>query len=354
MSLLKLTDGEISADILHQLEEIRKSITAPAWIGPYVGGNTQSLVTRFLECPFRFYLYAILGIEENEELHPNLIWGDILHKGLEHYLHPNCTHQTAVDHMKAYAAEKYPRAPSTYDHSTSQMLKLYNRSFVESNGLVDHLETEKEFVIEDVVNGETVVYRGKADVYNKPCRFGGEHKCKGKIDPPQSRAESPVDTQVLLYSHALNIRHWVYDIIRIPEAQFMVPPKRTGETAQIYIQRLFHSQVGQEYPISRHPYAWLNQFSFDVTKPQIDTFLEYTWRPLTRKMIAWWNHVTHPSFSLLDPNCYNENFYITPIRHFDPSNTERFKCKYWSLLTGNTEVDSLVPVTGFYNELETA
>ena len=53
-----------------------------AWKGPLEGGITQSLLTKFLECPYRFYLYAGLGLEQPGEPEPNLIWGDICHKGL--------------------------------------------------------------------------------------------------------------------------------------------------------------------------------------------------------------------------------------------------------------------------------
>ena len=351
MSILKqVEETGINSSLLHKLEAIRE-VAKPVWAGPAVGGITQSLMSRFLECPFRFYLYAFLGLEENEPLHPNLIWGDIFHKGLEHYI-PGGNLQEAKEAMWEYGNTEYPRMPSTYLHTTEQMLKLYNRSFLTSNGVLEDMKTEQKFSVPEVVEGFDVVYRGKADGYNKPCRYGVEHKCKGKIEPALSRAESPIDQQVLLYSYCLNIRHWTYDIIRIPEAQFMAPQRRPGESGASYAHRIFNTQTGQEYPISRHPYAWINQFHFDVDKAQIDAFMDYTWRPLVYRLCRWWKHITTPGFSLLNPECYNDIFYITPIRHFDPSNTERYKCKYWHLLTGEAELESLIPVTSFYAELE--
>ena len=353
MSILKqVEEAGINTGLLYKLEAIRETITKPVWAGPNAGGITQSLMTRFLECPFRFYLYAILGLEENEPHHPNLIWGDIFHKGLEHLIPKGGTYEAAKAAMIEYGNTEYPRMPSTFIHTTFEMLKLYNKAFLTSFGVLDDMVTEQKFSTPDVVGGYKVVYRGKADGHNKSCRYGVEHKCKGKIDPLQSRAESPIDQQILLYSHCLDIRHWTYDIIRIPEAQFMVPQRRPGEPAASYAHRLFNSQTGQEYPISKHSYAWLNQFHFDVEKNQIDAFLEMTWRPLVLRLCRWWDHVTSPGFSLVDKQCYNDIFYITPIRHFDPSNTERYKCKYWHLLTGESELESLVPVTSFYSELE--
>ena len=344
----------VAPSLLHLLEDFRKHLDKVIWEGPLHGGITQSLMSRFLECPFRFYLYAILGLEENEPHHPNLVWGDIFHKGLEHYIPKGGTLEVAKEHMIEYGNKEYPRMPSTFIHTTLQMLKLYKKDYLETNGILDDMKTEQKFCVPDKVAGYEVTYRGKADGHNAPCRWGVEHKCKGKIDPVQSRAESPIDQQILLYSHCLDIRHWTYDIIRIPEAQYMVPPRRPGEPGESYAHRLFNSHQGMEYPISRHPYAWINQFHFDVEKEQIDAFMKYTWHPLVIRLCKWWDHVTSPDFSILDPNCYNDIFYITPIRHFDPSNTERYKCKYWNLLTGESELETLVPVTSFYSELEEA
>ena len=55
----------------------------PAWAGPLVGGLTQSIINRYLDCPFRFYLYAVLGLEDPAPDKANLMWGSICHYGLE-------------------------------------------------------------------------------------------------------------------------------------------------------------------------------------------------------------------------------------------------------------------------------
>lgn len=346
-----------SYELLEFFEEKRKALTQPAWGGPANAGITQSKVDRWLECPFRAYIYLILGLEENVPLHPNLVWGSIFHKGLEHYLVPGTTISEATDKMREYQSVAYPGCTPTFKYTTTQMLKLYNRNFVEAKGIGDDLETEAQFDVEEKISlpGLGMVdirWRGKADGLSRKCRYGVEHKCKGNVEFLQSRIESPIDKQVLFYAKMLNIRHWTYDIIRIPEAKFQLPPRRPGETNEHYAQRLFHSCDGKDLPIARNHQSWLHQFHFETPYNMIEDFLMYTWYPLISRMYQWWNWVTSDDFSLLDPRCYGELFYITPIRHFDPSNTEKYKCKYWDTLTGNTEPENLIPVTSFYSELE--
>lgn len=346
-------------ETLDQLEERRLKLTRPKWDGPdeFTGGITQSFIDRWLECPFRAYIYWILGLDENRKTNDNLIWGDTLHKGLELYIPAGGTIANATAEMQKYLADTYPGSNPTFKHTTAEMLKLYDKSYVIMNGLEDSLVTEHKFV-EDYAykyvegSAQYVVIRGKSDVYSKPLRFGGEHKCKGRAEFASARRESPVDKQVLIYSKFLNIRHWIYDIICIPEAKYMIPQRRPAEMTEAYARRLFYGDTGKDLPISRNKHAWMHQFSFDVSKQLIDEFTDYTFNPMIKRIVAWWNHVTDDSFSLVNPNCYNEHFYVTPIRHFDPSNTEYYKCRYWDLLAGEQQVEDLIEVESFYSELE--
>ena len=57
-------------------------MTTPLWKGPVIDGITQSMIGKFIQCPYRFYLYAILGKVDNKPLPDNLIWGDVTIKVL--------------------------------------------------------------------------------------------------------------------------------------------------------------------------------------------------------------------------------------------------------------------------------
>lgn len=340
----------------------------PNWKGPYEGGLTQSLINKFLECPYRFYLYTILGLKEDEGFNENLIWGDTFHKGLEHliaipYPSQEFTPQDWAgidDAVDEHIKSKYAAAPSTFRFSVKNMLRLYDDSYKEEN---TPFKTEVVFAHEyTTARGFKVLLRGKCDGLAPPKALSFlpdpvssptliEHKCKGKLDL-SNKAEILYDLQVNLYCLCTGARNVIYDIIRIPDTQFYLPRRRQMEGAVPYMNRLYYTEISGDFPIRSKKPLWLAQFHETIMEDDLQSFRAQTIDPLIERICLWWEHVIQPGFDPDHPSCHNSLFYRTPIRHFDPGKTERFKCSYWNYLTGGISREDLIPVENYYAELQ--
>lgn len=331
----------------------------PHWRGPYEDGITQSLITKFLECPFRSYLYFICGLEEPDELHPNLIWGDTYHYGLEQILKHTCLMadftpgdwQTIDDKVEEYLDKNYPQAPGTFIHSILGMLRMYNDEWRDGMVIMPEQKFKEQYVSYDAIK-TPVILRGKLDGLSTDGNTMVEHKCKGRLGGQQGRDETELDNQVNIYAMVSGARNIIYDIIRIPDTQWSKPPKRQMQRAKSYAEDLLYNKHWGDFPVVDKPALWFEQFPVYLDDTMINHWRMWTLDPLIQRICRWWEHVTDPNFDLDNPRCYNDVFYVTPIRHFDPSQTERYKCSYHSFLTGELEVESLSPVKSFYSELE--
>ena len=202
--------------------------------------------------------------------------------------------------------------------------------------------------------GCKVTLRGKVDALSHDRHTLVEHKCKGKIDQVQTSKEVPVDHQVLLYCYITTARTVVYDLIMIPEAQWMLPARRPSQTNDNWAEQLFTSTSGEKFPIAQKKHHWVQQIGpLEINESQIYEFRAFTLDPIIERMYKWFEHVSQPDFDHTNPKFYNEHFYRVPVRHFDPGKTEIFKCDYFDYLTGSGDLDDLVPVKGFYQELST-
>lgn len=359
----------------------------PAWKGPYEDGITQSILSRFRTCPFQFYLYAYCGLEESKTLEPNLIWGDILHKGLELYIKGESLNASIAGMLK-YQDERYPTAPASFQYTTRNMLSIYNLDKLASwNGIqtevdlrTNHTHHSLQFVpisynsvppsytppnLENKIITEPffihlfrdVKIRGKIDMLSNDQTKMGDHKGKGKHAPSIDalREEINQDFQMNFYAYFLdNIEHWYYDIFRIPEAIPRVPPQRVSETPEQWANRIFftHSDMMNNLPISKCPGMWAYQINhFQPVESNIEYFNK-TIAPSIDKLILWWEYVNHPKFDPNDPLFFNHLFYISPVRDFNPTTTYSFKCKYHNFLIGKESFENLSPVKSFYPELE--
>jgi len=330
----------------------------PAWPGPIEGGITQSLISRMLECPYRSFLYYGLGLEESTTIEPNLIYGNGGHLALEIALmKPKLIREfTESDFdeifgkVVQYFKDKYPNAPSTYPHSIIRILKLYDDSY--KTDLPD-LITEKKFnEVYITRSGMVCNLRGKKDVHSASKRFLGEHKFKGKIDPELTRLETPVDQQVLLYSYVSNSTTCMYDQILIPESQWSLPKRNPMSSAKGYMDEIFYNcSPWNDFPIARYKNRWISQLPIDITDEAIDEFRKKTLDPIIDMIWRRYDKWCDSSFDPENPACYDADFYKVPVRQFDATRTERYKCKYHGILTGQIGLSDLVPVTDFYKEL---
>lgn len=345
----------------------------PAWAGPYEGGITQSLMTKFRACPFRFYLYAYCGLKEAQPLDNRLVWGDTLHKGLEHLIRGD-SYELANSRMKMYLDARYPRAPRTYRATTALMLKLYQETVMHNLTAWAPLETEVHLedrisfkfksvssstsIKQEVVHTyENVLLRGKCDITNSQRTLLGDHKGKGTAwsSPETVRSELGQDVQMNLYAHLLGgVKDWLYDLILIPEYGYRVPTPRAGETPEEFADRIFyhHKDTVNNFPIANSWGHWINQVPYHQPDDERNKFMRKTIHPIIAQMVDWWELVTYEGFNPNDEDWYNTIFYRSPIRMFDPAKTPNFKCEYHSLLINKDDFSSLIPVKSFYPELE--
>lgn len=328
-----------------------------AWKGPYEEGVTQSLINRFLVCPYRFYIYTMLGLDENKELHPNLIWGSVYHKGLEYLIkNPKLSSDftdsdwEVVDKAVDDCLDKdYPNAPVTYRITIKRMLRLYDDGYKERHEFNTEVVFKESYKLPGYGN---IKLRGMADGLSLDKSVLVEHKCKGKIEGQLSRLETPVDFQVQLYCLMLGPREVIYDLIRIPEAQFFMPKRRVHEKIASYANSLIDDRKHGDFPVGPNKHLWLDQHTTFQDDVSIEDFTKFSFNPILVKLCKWWDRVNEPGFDMDNPDYYDDIFYRTPIRHFNPSNTEKFRCDYHELLSGACTLDDLVPVKSYFSELE--
>lgn len=322
------------------------------WLGPYIEGVSQSLINRFKQCPYRFYLYAILGLQDDLPLPANLIWGDIYHKGLELLLASKDINPSILG-MLDYAESKYPQRPSSYDTSTKLLLRKFR--FDTYNG---SWQTEVKFEHPvQLPSGRLVKFRGKMDGYKTDHpEYGsvlGEHKCKGYIDPARITKELKQDLQVNVYCYLHNIEWINYDLILIPEAQKYAPARNFDETPATYIERLFTGPCGSYkgyYPINANSHNWVaNLPTKFYPRDEQEAYWNSTVYPYLEQICDWWDHVTSPNF---DPEKFNSIFYKTAVREFQPQRTDKFECDYYRYLIGEQQLSDLIPVKSVFAELD--
>lgn len=322
------------------------------WKGPYEDGITQSLLNKYRQCPYRFYLYSILGLQDAKELHMNLIWGDIFHKGLE-LLIASKDINGSIAGMLEYAEARYPQRPSSYDTSTKLLLRKFRLSNYDG---VWQTEVKFEHPVK-LPSGRVVKVRGKMDGYqiHNPTygKVLGEHKCKGYIDPVRTRKELKQDLQVNIYCYLHDIEWINYDLILIPEAQKYAPARNFDETPATHIERLFTGPCGSYngmYPINANSHNWVaNLPPLFYPREEQEQYWNSTVYPYMEQLCDWWEHVTSPSF---DPERFNHIYFKTPVREFQPHRTDKFECDYYRYLVGEQQLSDLVPVPSMFAELD--
>lgn len=337
------------------------------WPGPIEGGITQSLIAKFLECPYCFYLYAGLGLEEPSEIEPNLMWGDTAHVGLEHIIaKPHCLTEFSPgdweeidDIVEQYLNSNYPRAPDTFLYSIQHMLRLYDDSYkVEYGPFQTEVKIHQEY---ETKSGLKCTIRGKMDGINYYVDNEGEehfgkvlleHKFKGRVEQAQIKPELYRDLQLGMYCYASGTRQVIYDVIRIPDTQWGLPHRRDRQRPRSYIEEIYHSKDGKQTPIAKKRHMWLFQPRFILDDIAINQILTYTVDPLIERIWKWYEHVSQPGFDPDNPEFYNDVFYRTPVRHFDPATTQTYKPSYYHFRTGTYDLNDLQPVKSYYPELE--
>lgn len=326
------------------------------WKGPYEDGISQSLMQDFYICKYRFFLKYILGIEEDGPVNANLAWGDSFHKGLEHLIRGDSL-ADSTEVMLEYLNKHYSLyVLGTYPHSLSNMLSLYRLDQFEQYRS-DDVEIITEHKINDLIdyNGYTYRARGKIDVLIPGIKII-DHKCKDSryYTPDETREELPTDLQMAYYSKLVGVTEYGYDLIRIPETDWKLPPKRGAEQYDQYVNRLFNGTFNGnlDYPIGFKKHRWIAYLSYPNTQEAIDEVWNKTVYPTWEALREFYEYVTDPSFDYLNPKCYNSTFYQTPVRHFNPILTSKFKGEFHDLLIGKKTLDDYIQKETCFPELK--
>jgi len=348
------------------------------WRGPIVGGITQSLLSKYLQDPFSFVLYYGLGLEEPSQLNQNLMWGNMMHKLLEvtlqwtelyHSLPEE--HRTTVQKVLKQEESKYVSIDPTTIHSVQEMMKLYDDRFK----LYFDVETERQFKEPYRTKNFTISLMGKIDGIGRrngnfndslvpmglsidKSRILVEHKCKGRHDKLQHRQEIRTDLQLNLYLHAMELLgepcdHVVYDILRIPEVQWNCPPRQAGERHKFYIERVYNNCTAyKEYPVARNKIFWVDQHISTHPRETVTLYRKEVLDPIIDSLCYMYEYTLADSFDPFNPDCYNHLFHKRPLRLFDPARTDSYKKDFYNYLTGQIDLDGLVPVPSLFKELE--
>lgn len=324
------------------------------WKGPLHDGISQSLIGRILQDPFQAYIYLGLGLEQPTTPEPNLVWGVGGHVGLEHLIRDpqqiiELT-QERWDEIQEIITDgldkEFPGSPPTYPLSIVHMLHMYDDSYKIGKPFI----TEKVFAELHTTNtGRKVTLRGKVDGIHE--RTLVEHKCKGRIDAAQTRLEIPHDLQVILYCYVTGCREVIYDLIRIPDTQYYLPP-RGKSSPSWYIKSLYTEKEWGDFPVYRKKHLWVQQIKETLTDEQVEFAMDVMVNPLLDGVVEWFEICSDPNFDWQNPKHYNHIIHRRPIRHFDPMLTVNYKGPYWNFITGGIEIDELQPVRGYFTELE--
>ena len=354
------------------------------WPGLKEAGITYSLASKWYGSdPFEMYLYLGLGLEEDKPPEDNLMWGDVAHHGLEHLIAKPILSKDfepedwgdIYQSMEEYAEDKWPTMLPQHLHSTKRMMGLYNdlykleyenfytelpfsvpyktASGIECTlrGKVDGIE-----ILENKIgNQKTNIPRSVLDKYIGPNRtLGGtlvEHKFKGRYDRAKEAREIPVDLQSTMYMFATGARKVIYDVIRIPDTQYALPPRRQRQSLTNYVDELYFSKNWGDFPVASKRLKWIYQDSFEFTDEDIEYRMRTTVDPVIEQIHEWYEFCSQPNFDPFDVKNYGKNFYKRPLRLFDPAKTQTWEGPYYDLHTGQIDIDELIPIKGFYNEL---
>lgn len=326
----------------------------PLWKGPIEDGITQSLIASFTNCPFRFYLQVICGLEDNTDPHPNLVWGDCYHVGLEHLVGGSTLRDAklaALEHLRTNYNPHQGFPYESYQTTIPAMLGLYDLTLLPEGTWV----TELEF--DTVINGFR--YRGKMDGLLEGVSLL-EHKCKNlyAIDPILLAEEIEADLQCNMYMHIAEVETVYYDLIGIPESvKYGAPYRPKDMSLKEYAIGLIYGSTYKRtnsFPVTDNTHVWIHQTPQVISAESQHTYWQRTITPLTQRIAEWYDYVTSPEFDPNNPECYNSLFYVTPVRTFQQSNTEKFKCNYHAYLTNQEDITNLRKIKGMFQELPSA
>lgn len=302
----------------------------PCWKGPYVDGVTQSLVSKFLTCRHRFWLYAICGAVDQQGLNIPLVYGDAYHNALETYAFGKVPAAKAGERIKDY----FHTLSKTYPQRTNQIGEWSRICYDQFLAYCKHWEQEDQgfesFMAEETFNvpytlpsGRVVRTRGKFDggvisgTLSKHSRLLAEHKIKGEVEATYLGATLTQNMQCMFYMPPLYQKMdaegqprpdgVLYNVIQRPLAgrkhsikqkkgrKVKVKGTNTFEIKGAETMEQYHRRVAALYPA--HPDDFFYRWRVSISEAEVTRFQKESLDPILESLCDWWDSIQGDPFN---------------------------------------------------------
>lgn len=301
----------------------------PVWKGPYEDGLTQSLIAKWINCPHRFWLYAICGAKEETGFNLPIVYGDAFHNALEAYAMGRNPATKAGERIKDTfhkEALAYPRETDKIGYWSKicyDQFLAYADVWAEEDATFDSFMEEQSFCEEYTLpDGRKIKQRGKWDmgIVSKGdrtrTRYLKEHKIKGEIDAYNLTRTLAQNFQVMYYLPPLYAKMdregsprpqgVLYNVIQRPLAGRKhsivqkkgrkVKNKKTGvlELKGAETTSMFQSRLAGLY--KQHPDDFFYRWKVSISEEEVERFRIETLDPLLTQMCNWWDSIQGDPF----------------------------------------------------------
>lgn len=295
-----------------------QSKSSPLWTGPggtgRNGGLTFSLLTKFLDCRWKFRVRVYEGLKTSDKFLHRLEFGNMWHackeggKDWRQYL------QRVIDQLSL----DYPMERGTITHWQEVVLKLYPEylKYTATMGMSPRKSLCREQVFDILYrlpSGRIVRLRGKFDEVSLEDHVLGmdEHKTKGEVDVDAVERQLLRDLQTMMYWVALEQNTGIesiekakkqlgssygrsisYNVIRRPLSggkgtivRHKATKNKAEETLSDYYNRLavYFQESPQDY---------FHSWEVGVTPMDIKRFQVETFDPILEQVCMWWDVIS--------------------------------------------------------------
>lgn len=277
----------------------------PLWKGPEEDGITFSMLSRFLTCRERFYVYAVEGLRPHPQFNHRIEYGQMWHE-CEEALAGGENWMTRLTSYCSVLSGRYPFSHEQIRHwyeVCRTQFPLYVNYWKGGKEKCRPVFQEKVFDVPyRLPSGRTVRLRGKWDsLHYVEDKDGGlyiqENKTKGDIDEAAVRRQLTFDLQTMLYVvavrqcqeqglYGLDKYHAVegvrYNVVRRPLSggKGSIRQGKTEAAADFYARLKDVIDGDKPYYFMR----WLSK----VTKTDVDRFRERCMDPLLEQVCHWY------------------------------------------------------------------
>ena|SRR3990167_254326 len=347
------------------------------WKGPCVDGISQSLLSRYLACPERFWIQTILGLREIQNFSHRMEYGSMFHLCEERHM--------AGYPWKAKLQEYCKELGMTYSTARLDIQKWYHicqvqfpiyvewwKNHESTKYRVEMFSEEKFKVNYKLPSGRTVILRGMFDNVSTIKKFVclQENKVKGDINQDQILAELPSNLQTMIYCTALqamdiNPGMVRYNIIRRPlsdwRGQFNIKQKKGRKTKKGIIGSEttdeYHKRLGRM--IADNGEHFFMRWTVPVEKVDIQRFRIEILDPILDNLVddyEWWSHCVKENKNRFDSGIrvlafpgHRHRHFRLPFGVYNPIVEGRPGTFAEFIHTGSTK--GLEPVTNLFPEL---